>query len=527
MVDKEDLMVLTIVRDAQPGDRHPILVAASLALFTFAVCYFRSFIFPHVPILPVGGDALGFVVAGSRIVAGELPYRDFFEIVPVGIDLTYAVLIKWFGLSMWIPGLVMDCLAVITVMLMTLVGGRLMRGSVIALPGLLLTGFVLIASLDATHHWFSTVAAVAGMLVLLDGITLPRIAASGALCGFAACFTQSKGATVVAGFVAYLVWKARREGAPTGEWLRKCLLLCGAAAAVFVMANAYFIRAAGLRQWLFCIVIYPLRYFSAPAINNWRVLEYDFLWHPSFGRWISFPFVYATVPVVYIVFALDMRRRCKKDRDVPWDQLVLVALTGFALFLAIAPSPSIKRLSTVSPPAMILLAWLLNKPGKIASKLKAMLGALAVAAAIAAPVYNQTRWRAYLDFPAGRTALLDSSQYEEYGWMLSHTHPGQFFFGMAPMYLPLHLLNPTAVEGFDPSEYTRPEWVVAGVQALRAHLVPLIILRVSDQYLLPVDSPHLDPFRHYLRQNYRLTRTFPNGDDVWERIDAPPNIPNR
>jgi hypothetical protein len=345
--------------------------------------------------------------------------------------------------------------------------------------------------------------------------------------GLTACFTQSKGATVVAAFVAYLMWKARREGVPANEWLRKCLLLCGAAAALFVVANGYFIRAAGLRHWFFCIVTYPVFYYSVPAINNWRVVEYDFRWHPGLGRWISFPFVYATVPLVYIVFALDMRRRCKKDRDVPWDRLVLVALTGLALFLSIAASPSVKRLSTVSPPAMILLAWLLNRPGRTAGCLRALLGTLAVALAIAAAVYNQTRWRAYLDLPAGRTALLDPVQYEEYRWMLGHTHPGQYFFGVAPMYLPFHLLNPTAVEGFDPSEYTRPDQVAAGVRALKMHVVPLMILPLSE--LRPGRSPsdHLRPFRDYLHQNYQLIKTFRNADQVWEKIDAPGSIPNR
>ena len=471
---------------------------------------------------------MDFVVGGSRILAGELPYRDFFEKLPVGSDLTFALLIKWFGLCTWMPGLVMDCLAAAIVFLMTVVAGRVMRGSVVVLPGLLLAGIILPGSLDATHHWFSTLAALAGTLVLLDGITSSRIAAAGALCGLAACYTQTAGAWVLAGFALYLVWKGRREGMAAGECVRKCVLLCGAAAAVFAIANTYFIWAAGLRHWFFCVIVYPLRYFTAPTVNNWRIIKYDFQWHRGFGKWISFPFVYATVPLVYVIFALDMRRRWKKAAaDEPWDQLVLVELTGLALFLSVAHSPAVKRLSHVSPPAMVLLAWLVNRSGKTAGLLKAILGGLGVAVAIAASVYNQTRWRAYLDLPAGRTALLNPVEYDEYRWMLAHTHPGQYFFGMPPMYVPLHLLNPTAVEGFDPSEYTRPEWVVAGVRALRAHLVPLIILRTSDYYLLPTDSPHLDPFRDYLRQNYRLTRTFPNGDDVWERIGVPRPISTR
>ena len=74
--------------------------------------------------------------------------------------------------------------------------------------------------------------------------------------------------------------------------------------------------------------------------------------------------MYATVPFAYIAFALIERRRWKEDRSELTDQLVLLALAGFFMFLAIAPSPSLMRLSTVSPPALVLLAWLLNRPGK-------------------------------------------------------------------------------------------------------------------------------------------------------------------
>lgn len=506
-----------------PARSHPpVLLAALLSLFAFAVCYSRSFILPNVPLLP-GGDQLSFVSAGSRIIAGELPYRDFFEKLPVGTDLTYALLIKWFGLHTWIPGLVMACLAAAIVLVMTVAAGHLMRGPIIVLPGLLLVGFVLLGSLDATHHWFSTLIALAGMLVLLDGVTWGRVAGAGVLCGLAACFTQNAGAAVVAGFATYLVWKARRDGVPAGGWVSRCLLLCGAAAAVFAAANGYFIRAAGLGQWLFYTVIYPIRYFPVPAVNNWHVVEYDFRWHPGLSRWISFPFLYATVPLVYIiVFAFGLRGRWKKAVDGPWEQLVLVTLTGVALFITIAPSPTVKRLSYVSPPAMILLAWLLDRPGRFAGRLRAALGCLAVALAISASVYNQTRWHAYLDLPAGRTAFSDHVELDEYRWMLAHTHPGQYFFGMPPMLVPLHLVNPTAVEGFDTSEYTRPEWVVAGVQALQVHPPPIMVLNRGQQYLLSAHSPsdHTAPFRDYWIQNYRLAKTFANGDEAWERTDS-------
>jgi hypothetical protein len=86
-----------------------------------------------------------------------------------------------FGLFDWIPHLTMACLASATALLMTLASGRLMRGKIIALPALLFTGFVLLGSADATHHWFSTVWVQTAMLALFGEVTYLRIALAGLL----------------------------------------------------------------------------------------------------------------------------------------------------------------------------------------------------------------------------------------------------------------------------------------------------------------------------------------------------------
>ena len=341
----------------------PVPASIGTALFNFAVCYFSSFVFLNVPIV-LWGDQVGFFNAGSRIALGQLPYRDYFQILLPGTDLTYALLIRHFGFQLWIPNLVMACLVAITALLMTLIASQLMRGPLILLPGLLLAGIILPASMDATHHWFSTIAVLAAVLVLLNETTFPRIAAAGALCGLAACFTQTKGALAIVGFTVYLVYGARRHTTQPDRRWQECLLLYSAAAAVFTVVNAHFIRAAGIGQWLFHVLIYPLRYYSYPWMNNWRVLLHDFPGHKGIWRWVTFPFLYATVPLVCIMFVAVIWRRPDVNQDERWRKLLLIAIAGIAMFLAIAAAPSIKRLSTVSPPTLILLAWLLHQPGK-------------------------------------------------------------------------------------------------------------------------------------------------------------------
>jgi hypothetical protein len=510
------------LRNLLQSASRPVPASIAMGILNFAACYFRSFAFPNVPFV-VWGDQIGYFNAGSRIAAGQLPYRDYFQILPVGTDLTYAFLIKWFGFQLWIPNFVMACLIATAAILITLISLRILRGSVVFLPGLLLAGLILPVAADATHHWFSTIAVLAAVLVLMDGTTLPRVAAAGALCGLAACFTQTKGALGLAALGLYLAVGLRQRAPLATERWKAGFLLCGGAAAVFALVNAYFIGAAGFRQWLFCVVTYPARYYSVPSLNNWHALIYEFRAPHGTSNWMSLIFMYATVPLVYIVFAAVARRQWGPGSDESRRRVMLVALAGFAMFIGIASEPSGKRLATVTPLALVLLAWLLDRPGKVADYSKKVLAVIAILLAVVPPVRLQARQHPYLELPAGRAAFFDPAQSQEYRWLLDHTRPGQYFYGMPPYFSAFHLVNPAAIEGFHPSDYTRPEQVAALVEALKTHPVPLMVLRQSRSYLFVPDSEqnHLGPFRDYVSRNYRMAKTFPSGDEMWEKVETP------
>jgi hypothetical protein len=125
-------------------------------------------------------------------------------------------------------------------------------------------------------------------------------------------------------------------------------------------------------------------------------------------------------------------------------------------------------------------------------------------------VRTRDRW---LADPA---VLHDSALQEEYGWVLTDTHPTQLFWGMPPLYVPFHLQNPAETERLDTSEYTRSEDVTVVLRALQQHNVPIIILPPESLYPLTGNrlSNHNVRFVTCLHPNYRLTRTFANGDEV-------------
>ena len=183
--------------------------------------------------------------------------------------------------------------------------------------------------------------------------------------------------------------------------------------------------------------------------------------------------MYAAVPLVYVAFFETMRRRRKSEPSVHWDQPLLVALTGLGMFLAIADSPSMKRLCTVGAPAMILLAWLLYRPGKAQACRQGDPWSGGNYACRRAAVALPTALEGVPEFPAGRMAFDNPDLYEEYSWVLANTNPGQYFFGLPPLYTPFRMRNPSAIEGVEGTEYTRPEQVAELIRALESHPVPL------------------------------------------------------
>ena len=60
-------------------------LALGSAASASVACYFREFVFPKTPLLP-WADAVGFLNNRTRIVAGRLPYPDYFVFLPPGMD---------------------------------------------------------------------------------------------------------------------------------------------------------------------------------------------------------------------------------------------------------------------------------------------------------------------------------------------------------------------------------------------------------------------------------------------------------
>jgi hypothetical protein len=491
-----------------------------IGVLTFIACWLRNFVLPGVPVL-IWGDQLLYANNGARIVAGQVPYRDFFEFLPAGTDLTYAFLFRVFGLYLWIPNLVMDVLATAAVLLITVAGFKVLHGRWVALPALLAAGFGLYGGMDATHHWFSTVAALAAMVILLFGTSLRHVAWAGASCGVIASFTQSKGALVTLGFVVYLLWWSRQRGEPARARWTRCLLLCGSALLTFLIVNFHYMLKLGLAEWCRWVVLFPFRYYPTVPGQTWSAPIIDFRSHSGGMKWIGASFLFAAVPIAYASFLWIMARRRAREFDQPWGQLLLIAITGVGMLLSVAPSLSFIRASAVSFPATIILAWQMERASRAFRWAGPAVAALAALCALDLAIATQRGHWYRLALPAGPAAVREEGKYELYEWLKEHTHPGQPYFGISPLSLPLWLRCPAPIHAPGPWEYYRPEHIARSIAALETERVPLLVLRRTPaqfENASGYEPEHVRALNDYIRVHYRLTKQFTTGDEVWERV---------
>src|SRR5215831_12231577 len=212
--------------------------SAAIPLVVAGYLYLNLFLLPGAPIL-LNGDQVFFWMDGQRILAGELPYRDFFQFTAPGTDLFYWATFKIFGTRIWVLNGVVLVLGVVLSCIGFSVAARIMDRKQAVLATFLFATLIYSKVLSATHHWFSVLAIMIAIGVLLPGLSAARLAVAGALLGIASFFTQTHGFVSLVGISLFL----RKSTDPNQSWHRfwknERLLLIGFAV-TFLSLNAYF-----------------------------------------------------------------------------------------------------------------------------------------------------------------------------------------------------------------------------------------------------------------------------------------------
>lgn len=496
-----------------------------LLLGSFSCLYLESFILPRTPIYQ-GDTVTIFLSEATRMLEGQALYRDFFEFMFPGTQLVYLFLFKLLGVRAWIPSLMFILLGVGLVWVGAVISRGLMSGKLVFLPSILFLGFAYSTEPDATHHWFSSLAALAALALMIEKRSLPRIAGAGALCGLATLFTQSRGPAAVLALAVFLLWECltKKQGWRKLVKSEFCLFAGFAAAALPLLT--YFAFQTGLRHFAECTFVFLMRYWNkwfwgTPHVYMAEPPIYPFWVElPALGIWL---FIHALLPLVYLLFLVRYVREKRAHPEEPWDRLMLVTIVGLCLFLGIAFSPTWMRLCSVSLPALIVFVWLI-KSSRVLTSLVWAAGLLAL---VVQPALVQTGWHGYLDSPTGRAAFLDPGRYEKYRWVLDRTRAGDFFFQAddCDMYFPLGLRNPSQIYFVTASDFTRPEQVQNVVESLERERVRFVAWSVWLD--VPrgesLEGDHLAPLRAYLHAHYQVVKNFTDPDFgvAWERKGPP------
>jgi hypothetical protein len=485
--------------------------------------YLQVFIFPDVP-RSASGDQAIFLDHATRMLEGQVIYRDFYHFTPPGVDLVYLAPFKLFGVGAWIPEAMLILLGVGLAWLSIVISRKVMTGPAVYLPGLLFLVFPFSSLLEGLHHWYSALAVMAALAVLIENRSVARLACAGALCGLATCFTQSEVLATV-GLGLFLLWESRRNRVPCRSLLKKEGYLISSFLATVLAFNGYFVWKAGLRRFFYHTAVFVEKYFLAGKSGNWKV--YMGFW-PSVHIWpnwpdlAAWPFIHALIPLVYILFFVRYCREARRRPEKPWDRLMLVNVMGVFMFLSVAPSPAYVRLYCVSLPGLVVLSWFLDLPFRAERFLRRSAWAAVLVLGLVKPVIAQVRWRACLSLPTGRTAFLSPAQYEKCRWLSARTQPFEYFFGDSFLCFALRLRNPARVPFVTPTDFTRPEEVQELLQVLEKHRVRFVCwyngLEPSG-----LQGDHLDPLRLYLSTYYHVAKTFSNFDQIWERNNRLPH----
>ncbi len=496
--------------------------------------YLHLFIPPFVP-LWIGGDQTVYLVNASRMLHGEVLYRDFFQFTTPGTELVYLSLFKLFGAREWVSNLTLILLGLTLIMLVVKISRKVLNGWTAYLPALLVVTIPYRNMLNGTHHWFSATAIMGALAVATGKLTRVRVIVAGILCGVATFLTQAHGIAATVGFLVFLFLGRERCERASSRLKDVSGFLAGFFASVLA-ANVYFVSRAGPTKFWYSTVIFGLKYYPADReANSWRSYLAGWPhvppWHhlPIFASWLL---IYSLLPLVYVIFIARYSRQLDTLRPGPRDALMLLSIVGLVLVLGVAPAPNFFRLFPVSPPALIVFVWLISQVRRHHRLLLGFLCAFGLFLALTEPWSNQRGWHGFLDFPAGQTAFLSREQYDKYGWMLHHTQPSEWFFDasrLPGLYFPLDLRNPAKVSLLTTTDYTRPEQVEDLLVALERRQVRLINWSANLDH--PEDpagtGDHLGPLRSYVRSHYRVIKTFADGDQVWERSDKRVPAPAR
>jgi hypothetical protein len=481
--------------------------------------YANLFFSAKTPFL-LGGDQVYFWMGAQRILDGQVAYRDFFQLTPPGTDLIYAAFFKVLGSALWVPNTVVVCLGVLMGCVCLSLSRELIKGPEAALTTGLFLVLIYGKALNATHHWFAVLLILAAARIIMRRITETRVALSGALLGLASFFNQVHGGAALLGFVVFLFLSAKRGRLAPSKALREVAALVSAFIFMLLCLSAYYFKTAGFEKLWYCLVVSVFKFaahsshrtFGLPAVTVGRGTALVLLPYLA---------VYVLLPVIYGI-SLWRCWRSRKNDSFPWNQVALLSLVGFSLFLDVAMGINWLRLFAVSLPGVILTVWAIGR-----LQIRSVALFLTASMALTCIAVRQVEVKRALssaegELPGGRLATTPKA-YEKLRWLAAQTQRGELFLqaGWPSVYLPLQVRSPLSMPTLARWDGVLDEDIVPAIQQMKARRVRYVLWTkaLDEGCELNPCADQLSVFRSYLKSSYKPVHRFEDGDVLWQKIE--------
>ena len=477
-----------------------------------------------------------FLYEAKRIRDGEIPYRDFFEIVTPGAWYAMALLFRLFGTTMETAR---NAMAVVHALIVGAVflacrARRVHLGLAVA-AAVSHLGICYPAFPIATPHWLSTLLTLALLLLFLVGRWTGRVGwwvVPGVVTGLLILVQQQKGLVLALGPLALLAGEALlewRRGVPLGRAARGLGWYMIGAAAIVVPPLGVLLVAAGMQPVVTDLIVQPLFYYRSFNRSTWganQVAAFLQALRLPVGADVRGLSLLAYLPaIVAIALAVAWLRRGTRSRD---DDRGVAGLAAMLVLCPVASlsviyNPDVIHLALIAPVFFVLAADTLEEllrllPGPAAAGRVVGWGLAVTLLALLVlkldwqldarcRAYSLSRMTAFgrVDFfNAEEVAVLDKLTE-----LLRQEPPGETF--AYPYYASLYLLtdtrNPTPYQLLIPG-YSLPGQLEDAIDTLERRRVRYVVVWFP---LWPWASDPVIAYleRKYERVDYGVRRPFP------------------
>lgn len=337
---------------------------------------------PYLRVLSPSADEGTLLVGADRVLRGELPGRDFFEVMGPGTFFWLAGFFKLLGAT-WLAARVELLLVNVATALLLFYASRRICKRWALVPVVLFAAVGFPTTISISHHLDSNLFALLSFGAFLrwqDRKAPVMLALAGAGAGCATCILQPKGVLLLLA-LAICVWLPT---AGTSSRLRSIgILLAGYAAVGISLAGVYLWNGA-LWDLIYANVVWPATHYG--GVNRisyaWGILDYYWqAWHGGLSGVLPGAFAVviagflllpllavAALPVILLALAVRAKPAALDFAVLPY------WLAGIALFLSEFHRKDIFHLALGCPILLIAAVYLVEKrPDRFARGALAML----------------------------------------------------------------------------------------------------------------------------------------------------------